>query len=396
MLTKDLLKYSSRGDRVYPKYLSMKEGDFQKMAADLDKIYSASVGQRLQDLEDQLKSYSKKQDIVFQGFRKLLDERCEFNEQEETVEEQRWQWFLRAGALRKAGNLDIPSFQSAISRELRLPFDTIAEGLYGDLPDCRTISGYRSCAPEALVHRYNAAQIQGLLLRAQRIRMTVRDASVLKRRRFLQRLKFWRLMAEFEEKDGELSLEISGPLAIFEANQTYGMRLCNFFPCLLLMDKWSIDADIKMGDKFLSLQVDSSRPIQSHYKDFTGHIPQEFKALIEAFNGLDVSARKAWTAAEAQEAINLGQQVYCVPDMSFHKEGVPVIHLELFHKWHGKQLQKRLDSVTKDLRLLIGISQELVKEKEIESTVAKLQGDGVKIFLFRKFPTPKAILTYLS
>ena len=43
--------------------------------------------------------------------------------------------------------------------------------LYSDLPEHRKILSFEVLAPEALLHRYNCAQIQGLILRSSNSRV---------------------------------------------------------------------------------------------------------------------------------------------------------------------------------------------------------------------------------
>ena len=53
----------------------------------------------------------------------------------------------------------------------------ISETLYADLPDFKILSDYKKMIEDALIHRYNCAQIQGLLLRSKKITFKVEGAS---------------------------------------------------------------------------------------------------------------------------------------------------------------------------------------------------------------------------
>jgi len=214
----------------------------------------------------------------------------------------------------------------------------------------------------------------------------------------LQKLRFCRLLAEFvENPEGALTLEISGPMSMFEQVQSYGMRLCQFFPYVLLMPKWELEATVKLGENYYELKVDSTRPIRSHYRSFSGYIPEEFQAFMRAFNALPAGDRKDWRVEEGQEHLNLGQQCYSFPDLTLrHKSGMQW-HVELFHKLHEAELRKRLAVLmeTKEVPLIIGIGQELAKEPALEGLLARSKETGISIFTFRQFPTVKAILTGL-
>ncbi len=398
MLTKDLLKYTRRESRVHPKYLKPTDKELIQLGDELAAIYRASVGQSWRDLNEQLKQHPESSDAVFQGFGKLLEDRCTFGEAAEVFEEQRWDWFELSRALRAEILPSRAAFEQQLAEKSGRSFGGMQEQLYADLPEFRCIQTFEDISGEALVHRYNAAQVQGLLLRAQKLRFTITEKDIVTRRRLLQKLRFCRLLAEFvENPEGALVLDISGPLSMFDQVQSYGMRLCQFFPYVLLMPKWELEATVKLGENYYDLKIDSSKPIRSHYRSFSGYIPEEFQAFIKAFNALPVGDRKDWKAEAGQEHLNLGQQCYSFPDLTLsHATGV-VRHLELFHKWHEGELRKRIAvlSEVKDAPLILGVSQDLAKQASVEGLLAHAKETGISIFTFRQFPTVKAILTYL-
>lgn len=398
MLTKDLLKYTIRADRVYPKYVKPTEKAYLDLALELEGLFARSVGRRYRDFAEDLRQSARAGDPVFEGFCKLLEDRCTFAGLDVDIEERRWSRIVKARELRHKGYETYLEFQDSLSRSLDTPVDVLQDELYADLEEYRIISAFEPWGGEKLVHRYNLAQIQGLLLRAQKVTMTIRSKELLQRRRLLQRLRFCRLLAEFTEDGDELTLGISGPLSLFEQTQSYGLRLCQFFPYIVLFDQWALEADLRLGEKSLRLGVDSSRPIQSHYKGFTGHIPEEFKELITAFNSLSEKDRMSWTVEVGYECLNLGRQNYSVPDLSFRHPSGMVRHMEIFHRWHQAELLRRLESLEKEQirTICFGVSKDLSKDKELEAALAKFQERDISIFTFRLFPGLKAILTYLA
>ncbi len=398
MLTKDLLKFSRRDSRVHPKYIKPNDKNLIQMADDLARLYKSFVGQSWRDLNQQIKSHPESSDAVFQGFDKLLEDRCTFGEADEALEEQRWKWLEQSRLLRMQGLQTRGEFEQTLAEQSGCTFSSIQDRLYADLPEFRSIQSFDELSGEALLHRYNIAQVQGLLLRAQKIRFTIFDKDLVTRRRLLQKLRFCRLLAEFvENPDGALQLDISGPLAMFDQAQSYGMRLCQFFPYVLLVSKWELEATVKLGESFYELKVDSSRNMTSHYRSFTGYIPEEFRAFIKAFNDLPAKDRRAWRVEESQEHLNLGQQSYSFPDLTLRHESGALRHVELFHRWHEAELRKRLEvlAACKDVPLILGVSMELSKTEGLEGLLARAKETGISIFTFRQFPTVKAIMTYL-
>lgn len=398
MLTKDLLKFTRRENRVHPKYLKPDDQKFVRLADELANLYRGHVGQSWRDLNEVLRQHPDSSDGIFQGFGKLLEDRCTFGESDEAVEEKRWQWLELSRRLRSNGITSRADFEMQMAEQAGQDFSALQEQVYADLPEFRSIQSFEDIAGETLIHRYNAAQIQGLLLRAQKVRFSIREKDVVTRRRLLQKLRFCRLLAEFvENPEGALVLDISGPLAMFEQVQSYGMRLCQFFPYVLLAPKWELEATVKLGENYYDLKCDSTKPIRSHYRGFSGYIPEEFKSLMLAFNDLPQMERGHWTIEEGQEHLNLGQQCYSFPDLTLRHESGLLRHLELFHRWHEGELRKRLTVLIglEEAPLIIGISRDLAKEPALEGLLARAKETGISIFAFRQFPTVKAILTYL-
>lgn len=398
MLTKDLLKYSVRTDKIFPKYVKPNDADALSFSRYLVDVYAAAKGHKQQDLLDRLKQHPKSSTPLFNGLSKLLEDRCEFADSENILEEQRWDYFTRAKDLRNSGEMSIAEFQEKLGSTFSRRFQDIEATLYADLPEFRIIKDFEPLDPSDLVHRYNSSQVQGLILRSRSLSIIIRDKDPIKKRRLLQRLKFWRLLAEIDESADELKIALSGPLSLFDKSATYGSRLSNFFPNVLLMDKWEIKAEIKLQEKMLTLELDSSKPIKSHYGSFKGYIPAEFKEFILIFNALTEEQRKGWLAMEGEDVLNLGQQSYSVPDFTFQNAKGKRVHLELFHKWHEMQLKQRVDAMRSGsaVELILGVSGDLVDKEKLAEMLGKSKASAPKIFIFKRFPTPKAILAYLS
>src|SRR5206468_545270 len=108
------------------------------------------------------------------------------------------------------------------------------------------LKDFTPLAAEALLHRLNCAQVQGLLIYALDVRVTMVGSSLAERRRFFRCLKFQRLLSEIQEQEGAFSVSLSGPLRLFQNTQSYGIRLANFFPYILQMPKWELEAEVKL------------------------------------------------------------------------------------------------------------------------------------------------------
>ena len=246
-----------------------------------------------------------------------------------------------------------------------------------------------------MLNRYNIAQVQGLLLQAERLEIRLPESRLKEFRLIFRRLRFERLLAEMT-KDGSrgFRLEVSGPLSLFGAAQGYGLRIARFFPWILAVPDWELAADLKTRKGSLQLQLKAaSCDLRFPFRGGIGHVPEEFRLFEQSFRGLS----SPWEVQGGGHFFNAGEENYCFPDFTF-VSGRQKRHMELFHRWHRGQLLKRLNIIIKypNLPLLLGISRLLKKDDEIIKTVEKAESLGAKVFWFTDFPLAKAVLSRLS
>jgi predicted nuclease of restriction endonuclease-like RecB superfamily len=401
MLTKDLLKFTKRSGKVHPKYLNTKDPVILDVAKKLSDVYASASDQTMTELESQLDALYDQPAPYYAGFCKLLSDRCQFYEDEGDCLQQRWRWFKLSRELRHdmaSADASRSDFQQHFSLAAEKPLETIKHELYSDLPLFRRLKSFESISPNELVDRYNCAQIQGLLIHAQSMKVTISGRpSIEQKRALVQKLKFHRLLAQIDVDGDQMKLDISGPLSLIDARQTYGMRLSNFFPYILLFDKWTLVAELRMNRQNLILELDHKKAITSHYKGLTGYIPAEFQNFLSAFNA-KATATDDWRALQASDFIQLAGKSYLFPDIKISKSGNAMVYMEIFHRWHQAQLGERLDALAKTpgLRILLAICKSLKLKEEYKQKLRDLEQVGIRSIYFREFPTPKAVLTQLS
>ncbi|MFW7378032.1 MAG: DUF790 family protein [Oligoflexus sp.] len=397
MLTKDLLKYSVRASKVHPKYVPVKDEANLEIAATLEAAFQDSVQQRYCEMKKNLSEVFSSPTPFINGLIKLLEDRCQFEEISEEVENYRWQVFHTARELRLKNSFSSrQQYAQELAKNMGNDVDVVRKSLYGDLPDQRAITDFRPYGAENLLHRYNCSQIQGLILRARYLDVELGDCSLVDKRRLFQKLKFHRLLVEVISEQ-PFRMRLSGPMSIFESSLTYGMRLANFFPYILLTKNWSIKAELRIDGRDLLLDLNSKRWIRSHYPSLSGHIPEEYQKFIDLFNKRSENAL-GWQAQAADDFLHLGKQSYCFPDFKLLTVDGRRIYVELFHRWHQHQLQQRLDSLTNESsgQLLIGICKSLKTDQKTDHRLKEMMDVGIKTFKFSGFPSPRAVLAQLS
>jgi predicted nuclease of restriction endonuclease-like RecB superfamily len=403
MLSKEHLEYRARQGKISPHLLGSKDPELLAYLARVLEIMPRLVGQRLSLLDQLCAEQGLDFHRLYPAIRKLLTNQLNFHE-DASCHERRWEILRHAQELRDEEIFSSHrSFQESIAHRLGREFKEIAEDLYSDLPEQQLIENYQEISPTALIHRYNCAQIQGLLIYSQEISITVENASTDELRGLFRALKFHRLLGEITSEDraqdqgNSLSMKISGPLSLFQANMPgYGLRIAHFFPHVPLLGKWSLTAKIspphKAKDQLLSISHKDG--ITSHYSPSLSHIPEEFKLLIAAFN----EKNSQWQMSTSGECLNLGKQNYCIADFVFvHGDGRRV-HLELFHKWHWRQLGKRIKTaeVNKQTTLLLGICRSISSRKELADLLPKSPWFKQYGFDFRDFPSVKNLNSILA
>ena len=380
--------------KIFPTFIDPENEELLALANSFIESFQAAEGKILADLEVDLESGRWGNHPLRRSLSKLLFDRCGTYEDDDSVAEQRWRMIKEAETLRtKESFPTFVAFQYELAKRIGCDVQALRENLYSDLPEFRRLNGFKSLAASALLHRLNCAQIQGLLVHAINVKLTLK-ASVTEKRRFFRCLKFQRLLSQTVDTDDGLHVELSGPMQIFQNIQSYGLRLANFFPYVLQLPIWQLSAEIKLGSKKLNLNLSDNVKIKSHYRELTPFIPPELTAFIENFNRRGYG----WNVDLSNDYINLGSQSYCFPDIVARAASGEVIHIELFHKWHAGQFLGRLQAAESSCcdRLILGVAEDLCNSGPLEATIKNSTWFARHGFIFKAFPTPKSVFTVLS
>ncbi len=386
MLNKEMLSYRIVSGRAKPRFIDTDSPEMLALAERFIFLYShaAVSAMRRGELNSAAATMLRSEADMktASGINKLLLDRTEFSAVENRdYPAERRNIFLGSAALLKSGTLpDAP------------PWD-----IYGDLPDFEVVTAWKNISPQALLHRYNLAQAQGLLFFAEKLDFTVNAPDPAELRKLLKAVKFFRLLARFTAgKNGSLHAEISGPFSLFGPTVKYALNLSCLLPALVNLPQWSMSAALKLKNRELTLKLDHKSGLVSHYRSLGGYIPEEIKVFHRQF-----AARKsAWQITGETPFIDGGEQEIVFPDFTFVcSENGKTVHAELFHRWHAAALDKRIALLKKnpDLPLILGIERSLVPDAE---TLAEKFSDAPHLaqrcWLFRDFPGVESTLRVLQ
>ncbi len=391
MLTRPYIHFRRRSGKIYPVFLNLEDARLTALAEDLLHLYRSGAEERLRrgELEEPVEALCRGSGMteVAEALTKLVEDRCLFHPAREldypTV---RRQLLMQSAALLwHEGSAE--EYQRAW-RAAPAAAVFAGDDLYGDLPENEILGGFRDLTARELLERYNLAQVQGLLMRAQRLKLRVSDPETGELRRFFKYLKFFRLLSEIRRVDSEtLELEISGPFAIFANSRKYALQLAGFFPAVVLLKKWKLSADIcwNEGREEWRLVLDESCGLRSHYRNFSSYVPEEISLFHRHFR----EKVRSWQVAGETPFLDGPEGRVFFPDLCFRrKPDGPAVYLELFHRWHRTELERRLAflAAQPEIPLLIGVDRALADETTWRRWEEQYPELVQRMFQFRDFP----------
>ena len=402
-----MLRFDLRNQKLYPRFLDSHNKIWQNVATELITLYEAgceSSREELTELAEPILNAARSP-LIAKGLNKLLLDRCTFQEVDSELELFRFKVFTIAAQRfcqqEPGGMNNLETYRKRVADSLAMEPDALSSRLYSDLPDRHVLLSFKPITPEQLLHRYNMAQAQGPLCWADGLTIEIEEPDVGIRRKFFQRLKFFRLLARLSPKQpGHFSIQLDGPLSLFDSSRAYGMQLANFLPSVCVLNRWSIRANVRIDNgSFVTLELDQNSGLKSHVTQTNTYIPEEFERFASQFNTLAQTGRKEdqWKMGKTPTLLNLGVQQWVVPDFSFRHASGQVVHLELFHRWHAGLLLQRLDHLQKSEKpLALGVDRFLNKDPTIKTRLKESEWFQKHGFPFNGFPPVKRVIDCLD
>ncbi|MYG00028.1 DUF790 family protein [Candidatus Poribacteria bacterium] len=408
MLTKDLLQYKIKNGQIYPQFVNPVDNKLLKIAAQLISVFEESPNKPRSTLLEESKHVVDSTSgtlIVKRGFEKLLLDRTEFDTApNEKLIAFRQKLFTETSRLLSQEQFpDIKNYHQKVLQIVENDWHPeegqIGDKLYADLPSCQPILSFKTLSPEHLLHRYNTAQVQGLLLHCNTLTLKLTDSMTAELRQLFKYLRFNQLLSTIQKVKSEnndmFQISVDGPLNLFYKTKRYGMNLANFFVAVLHQPKWELTAEIQFRNQRSSrLCLDESCGIKPISQQFLAYIPDD----IQLFQEMLHNKTGAWQIHPGSQFLPLPGDYYCFPDYQLiHTSGVEV-SIELFHPWHQGHLLARLNTLAEyvDTPLIIGVSKELEKKPIITDALEESAFFSQFGFTFRDVPTMGSLLPILN
>lgn len=292
----------------------------------------------------------------------------------------------------------LDSLASQLSEELKrevLPSE-IEKGLYADLPDNRILTEFEPPIPEALIHRYNLSQVQGIFYRASQITIQAHRNDPGEYKLLFRYLKLFQLMAYIEgDADTGFTITMDGPTSLFKASTRYGLALAKMIPALLHVTKWSLKAKLQTKDSYTGNIKSGSFALEDTCGLVTHYPPgKTYDSMIEASFANSWSKLKTeWRLEREVELVPLPGSVM-IPDFRLvHPDGRDFL-LEIVGFWRPDYLQKKFYQVRRAEadNLILAVSERL----NLDKAGVKFNELPARLIWFKDKLNAKAVLNLLE
>jgi hypothetical protein len=379
MLTGNLVRLKFHRQSVSPQYLDVRDPQWLAAAEELIDLYREARNHTRGEVAAEVLEFVGESNatLVQQGLAKLLDDRCDYETVADRPPEDVREVAFRHSAIHRAamaasgGTFVREVVLKQVGAELSLTDEQIESLLFADLKDEQRILKFDDITAERLLHRYNVALVQAILLRSVGVEIRVWGETPARYRQLFRAIRFRRLIATIcESPGGAFVIHIDGPLSLFSATQKYGLQLALFLPTLLLCKAFELTANLRWGaerrEKTFTLSSDVG--LVSHAADYGVFTPKEFQLFAESFR----NTISDWRLSDDPSPLSLPDGVW-VPDFAItHTPTGQMIHLELFGYWRRVDLEKHCARLHKQIpgKFLIVVSEQLRADEDDDALPA--------------------------
>ena len=383
MLSSDLLILRRRHGALTPHRLAL-DADSRALAGELITLFAEAVGQRRNYLDGVLAAFEG-EDTAFKvkrGLAHLLaNDFCTFETVAplDPVELRARVFALGAESTpsrqRRDAVLAHAADTLALERGRLVTRDELAAGLFADLPTRQVLTTFDPPTPDALLHRYNLAQAQGVFYRAHELTITAHRNTPARYKQLFRYMKLFGLMTLIEgDADHGFTLRVDGPASLFEPSTRYGLAMAKLLPALLHVTKWSLRAGLRprpLDDEASSassrVREDDGRASETFVLDarcglVSHYAPgQDFDSILEeAFAARWAKLGTPWVLEREVDLVPVPGSAI-IPDFRVaHPDGRSVL-VEIVGFWRPEYLRKKFALLRKAGRrdIVLAVSEKL-------------------------------------
>ena len=404
MLPTELLINRQNGETIIPKRLPI-NSEICAIATELITCFQKAVGSTQGDLDRQLSDFEGDSPDyrIKRGLAHILKSSfCTFEVVSplEPKELRQRVFTLAAQAVpsHQASEATLETLSITLSKELNhevLP-QQIRVGLYADLQENRILTQFDDPAPEALIHRYNLSQVQGIFYRASQMVLNAHRNVPGEYKLLFRYLKLFQLMTYVEgDADHGFTITIDGPTSLFKPSTRYGLAIAKLLPALLHVTKWSLSATLQSRDPYSGAPKTGRFSLNDNCGLVTHYPPgKPYDSMLEAaFANRWDALNTEWILEREVDLIPIPGSVM-IPDFRLvHPDGRTFL-LEIIGFWRPEYLQKKFAQVRRAEcdNLIIAISERL----NLDKAGVKVANVPAKVIWFKDKLSPKAVLEILE
>lgn len=299
------------------------------------------------------------------AFCKLLDDRSQFDRDGRgRAAKLRLQVFSLAARYHPLVSLPQRVFERAeheiknlVASELKKPWPEVDAALYADVIDFQTLKEFEGYSDgQALLARYNVAQLQACLYRAESICVTASGDF----KTILRYAKLSRLLHDIRRLDTErYRIDLTGPAALLGPSSRYGVNFARFVPALLACGGWTMNAKVRTP------WGNTTRLICRPEDGLTGHFPspEEFDSSVEeGFATAFGAERDGWELSREGVILHEGQITF-VPDFVFRHADGREAFMEIVGFWTPQYLAKKRETLRRfrSDRVLLAVDKKFLQ-----------------------------------
>ncbi|MGA7937619.1 MAG: DUF790 family protein, partial [Kovacikia sp.] len=401
MLPTDLLIHRANGEDLVPKRMALNPQNLA-MATDLIALFQTARGhtrgeltRQLQELEGEDTDYR-----IRRGLAHLLNSDA-FSKFETVspldppaLRQRVFELSAQVAPALQSTQTTLQRLAETLTQELGreiLPVQ-LQTGLYADLAENQILTSFEAPTSEALLHRYNLSQVQGIFYRASHIILTAHRNDPGEYKLLFRYLKLFNLMTYIEgDADHGFTLTIDGPTSLFKPNTRYGLKLAMLLPALLHVTKWSLTATLQLRDTYSGktrsgrFALDSNCGLVTHYPPGKTYDSMLESSFVERW----AKAKTDWQLEREVDLIPIPGSVM-IPDFRLvHPDGRTFL-LEIVGYWRPEYLRKKFSQVRQAGRndLILAISERL----NLEKAGVNVSDAPAKILWFKDQLMPKTVL----
>ena len=400
MLTSEQTILRFEGQRAVPdRLLKGKHGEYLHLAESIIAIYSNHIGSTRRDLHRQVERvFEEIPDCPtrrIQAFIKLLDDASEFStDTKGQAAKLRMRVFGMAAQVHPLVRTPDQLFghsesqeKERIAQEVGLPWAQIEAQLYADVMDFHRLVSFEGfLSPGEFLAKYNVAQVQAALYRAEAMRIRARKDFKL----ILRYAKLAGLLLDIRRVGSdEYQLDLSGPASVLRETRRYGILMAKFLPWLLSCQDWEAKAILHTPwGTMAELNLSSEDGLK-------GYLPTQdaYDSTVEAnFAEKFGTQMDGWMLIREGGILWENQHVF-VPDFLFRHEDGTEVYLEIVGFWTPEYLAQKRKTVKafRGRNLLLAVVESSVKkdvpaspEVIVYKTALKVESVLLALEWFRK------------